>query len=1003
MKQVLLMLAGLLAISGVFSQDLPDELIRRDEISFSFTVNDPAELESLKKIISIDRVDGLVVKAYANTRQYLSFMKLGYAITIHSLPTDLPDVRMEDHTILGPLTTWNFYPTYSNYESIMLQFATNYPSLCSLDTIATLASGRRLLVVKISDNVASDEPEPEFLYSSTIHGNETTGYVLMLHLIDYLLTNYGTNPEATDLVNNMEIWICPNANPDGTYYGGNSTVSSARRYNINGVDLNRNYPDPQDGPHPDGNAWQPETVAFMDFAAQHHFVAGANFHGGVEVVNYPWDTWPTLHADDDWYEFISREYADTVHVHAVAGYMTYLDNGVTNGYAWYEVDGGRQDYMNYYHHCRELTIEISDVMLLPAGELLAHWDYNWRSFILMLKQARYGIHGTITDAVTGQPVSAEVFIQGHDNNESEVNSVAETGEYHRPVKGGTYTLVISAPCYQTQTISGVSVADYTSLTLNIQMTPATAAGVTTAAVTAISSSGATAGGEVACSGSSAVIERGVCWSTSINPVVTGNHTVNGTGTGSFISTLTGLLPSTLYHVRAYATNASGTSYGNDVQFTTGCGSVSVFPYNEGFEHAGTIPSCWTQEQVNNSGVNWTFITGSGNGHPTSAHGGTYNACLKDNTSASNLTRLITPPLDLSQLPSPQLKFWHTQALWSTDQDQLSVYYRTSASGGWTLLFSYTSNITVWTQRTLTLPNPSATYYIAFEGNAKYGYGVCVDDVSVSSACAVLYTAGVTVTASANPVNAGESVTFTATPVNGGASPVYQWRVNGVVAGSGLATYTYVPANHDTVTCLMTSNLACVTGNPALSNAVVMEVISVPATLSVGNLTLASGSDSCFGATQTITVAGDGLLFIVENGGMVEFVAGSNILFLPGAQALEGSYLHGTITETGVYCGLPAPIPAVAVAMDKPVPGGSSSSRLMIFPNPTRGIVNIKGVSMTGDHAVIELYAGSGQLLLRHTVITGEEHPLDLSGFPPGIYLVRLISNEKQLTGRIIRE
>ncbi|MBK6966466.1 MAG: hypothetical protein IPH20_21865 [Bacteroidales bacterium] len=67
----------------------------------------------------------------------------------------------------------------------------------------------------------------------------------------------------------------------------------ARRYNINGVDLNRNYPDPEDGDHPDGYAWQPETVAFMNFAGQHDFVAAANFHGGVEVVNYPWDTWAT--------------------------------------------------------------------------------------------------------------------------------------------------------------------------------------------------------------------------------------------------------------------------------------------------------------------------------------------------------------------------------------------------------------------------------------------------------------------------------------------------------------------------------------------------------------------------------------------------------------------------------------------------------------------------------------------------------------------------------------
>jgi len=53
-----------------------------------------------------------------------------------------------------------------------------------------------------------------------------------------------------------------------------------------------------------------------------------------------------------------------------------------------------------------------------------------------------------------------------------------------------------------------------------------------------------------------------------------------------------------------------------------------------------MPSCWTQEQVNSSGLSWTFIAGNGAGYPASDHGGTYNACLKDNTSATNKTKLI---------------------------------------------------------------------------------------------------------------------------------------------------------------------------------------------------------------------------------------------------------------------------------------------------------------------------------------------------------------------------
>ncbi len=82
-------------------------------------------------------------------------------------------------------------------------------------------------------------------------------------------------------------------------------------------------------------------------------------------------------------------------------------------------------------------------------------------------------------------------------------------------------------------------------------------------------------------------------------------------------------------------------------------------------------------------------------------------------------------------------------------------------------------------------------------------------------------AGVTIAASSNPFCPGSSVTFTATPTNGGSAPVYQWRVNGVNAGSNSPTFTYNPTNNDSVRCVMTSNLSCVTGNPASSPDIIM--------------------------------------------------------------------------------------------------------------------------------------------------------------------------------------
>jgi len=92
--------------------------------------------------------------------------------------------------------------------------------------------------------------------------------------------------------------------------------------------------------------------------------------------------------------------------------------------------------------------------------------------------------------------------------------------------------------------------------------------VTTTSITDISTNTATSGGNVTHDGSANVTIKGVVWSTSENPTVINSSTSNGTGEGSYTSYLTGLNPSTHYHVRAYATNSVGTGYGIDVSFNT---------------------------------------------------------------------------------------------------------------------------------------------------------------------------------------------------------------------------------------------------------------------------------------------------------------------------------------------------------------------------------------------------------------------------------------------------
>ena len=446
-----------------FGQSIDYLFSERGEIYFSFEYKNKLQLNIISDIVSIDhKTNADLAYAYANQKEFTKFLALEieYKIIIKE------PLKYEQES----KSNWDFYPTYEEYVDMMTAFADSFPNISKLHHLGTLSSGREILIIQISNNVGIKENEPSFLYTSSMHGDELAGYILSLRLIDHILNGYGNTLQLTQLVDNIDIWINPLANPDGAYFGGNQDVWSATRYNANWVDLNRNYPDPQDGPHPDGNAYQNETTIFMGLADTVNFTISANMHGGVEVCNYPWDTWSTLAADDNWWEYVSHEYADSCQANSGNGYFNYLNDGITNGNDWYEVDGGRQDYMNFFKYCREFTLELSNDKTPNPNDLPDLWDANYPSLLNYMEQTLYGLRGIVTDSITGNPLKVKVEILSHDIDSSHVYSNLPIGNYHRHLYQGNYNITFSKNGYYSKTINA-SVLNNNTNVEDVQLVP----------------------------------------------------------------------------------------------------------------------------------------------------------------------------------------------------------------------------------------------------------------------------------------------------------------------------------------------------------------------------------------------------------------------------------------------------------------------------------------------------------------------------------------------------
>lgn len=388
--------------------------------------------------------DGSMIRVYAIPAEYAAIKNNGLVAAI-----TIPDLNRYSREKLQDGSTLGYY-NYTTINALADSLASAYPAFCKKILLGNSAGGKQLAVLKISDNVNTNENEPEILFEGGIHGDEIMGPEIVIRLARDLCNGYGSNPVYTDLINTREIWMYYLVNPDG--------YVSMSRYNANGVDINRDCGYMWDGEgFSSGPFSQPESKVIRGLQIDHNPVVFTCYHGGTEVISYPWS-------------YKTEAPADAVHINHLASVYSntsgYPNLGYGQGYnIMYQIFGSTKD--NVYGSLGQVgwSIEITDVKQPPPNQIGLYYGYNQPAMTEMIVQAGYGVEGVITDSLTGSPVAATVWVDGF----FPVYTDPAVGDYHKYVLPGTHSITVRANGYKSKTVSGVSVPATGSVVTDFQL------------------------------------------------------------------------------------------------------------------------------------------------------------------------------------------------------------------------------------------------------------------------------------------------------------------------------------------------------------------------------------------------------------------------------------------------------------------------------------------------------------------------------------------------------
>lgn len=350
-----------------------------------------------------------------------------------------------------------FFPGYPDLTEIideMNETESNYPDICKVYDITETYGcpetheGRHIYAMKISDNVEDDEDEPSFLMVSCHHAREIVTPVIALYSIEQFTSEYGSDPDITEVVDDYEIWISPVWNADGyeyCYYYDN--MWRKNRCPPNGVDLNRNYPfgwdsscsgssDPYSETYKGPScASEPETQTMIAFTNDRHFTKVLDYHShGSEVL-----------------------YGYCCHTHPFSSFFETEAEALSNAAGYYgsirvpSAEGEHYEWQIWgngtYANLMETHVEFQP----SYSSALAESEKVFPGTMWMLERP-ISVSGNVVDSITSDPLNAEIKIEGVSfSNDEKFFSEPNFGRYHLFLPSGTYDIKFECENYDSQT------------------------------------------------------------------------------------------------------------------------------------------------------------------------------------------------------------------------------------------------------------------------------------------------------------------------------------------------------------------------------------------------------------------------------------------------------------------------------------------------------------------------------------------------------------------------